>query len=56
MHQQVPNLCNYFMKIMKPKIIIYTSLERYFNSAFARSCCIKIHAEMEEKLQVKKIK
>ena len=33
--------------------IYYTSLERPFHSASARVCCIKIHAEMTEILQVK---
>ena len=52
LHQKVPTLCCYFMNTIKPKDVLYTSLERYFNTFSARFCCIKIHSEMVEKLQV----
>ena len=41
MHQQVLTLCYYFMKTIKPKNMIYTSLERYFNRASARFVALK---------------
>ena len=42
-----------FSLISEKKLIImyYISLERSFNSASAGNCCVKIHAEMAEKIK-----
>ena len=41
---------------MLPTNMYYISLERSFSSASAHVCCIKIHAEVKEILQVKDLK
>ena len=50
------NKCQFFINISEtifPTNMYYMSLERSFYSASARFCCIEIHGEAAEKLQVK---
>ena len=53
------NNFRFFTNILKSMLAInmyYMSLERLFYSASAHVCCIKIHAEIKELLQVKDLK